>query len=365
VPTHILSNMIKLNSSDPDTAPLPEGSVSLYIRELQMQVEDMNNVLNSMLHDGYDMNPHIFYWMERVQDMADVSYVTLRYIGQTKNKPWDRHQSDIYSVSLRSFLGHFLRTAGMVCPWVLQQAKVFVVSEASSSHGAPMSQDHIDAQEQALIALFGDGVLNTDYGGKEVIALTNDDRDVFVTLQSSTIKELTKLRQCAPFKMQSLRNYAGHVRGYVQNNRTTTQGKKDHKFTQATERMLSLQGAWRTLQDGSAVMVSLGSDLGDTHEDGTKPFFESGGRSAEIATLLYNHFGHWEQGIGSSFDEFFTKNLATNSQLPFVDYFPWFVKHQDDWNAASLLCAEYMNLAKPYIVLSYGNIVRTHLLIHS
>jgi hypothetical protein len=245
----------------------------------------------------------------------------------------------------------------MICPWVLENARVFVLVEASSNIGISLSQDLLDTREQALIALFGDGVLNTEHGGKDIITLNSNDQDVFDTLQTTTLTQLAQTKPCPPFKMQHLRDYAKNVRTYIEHNPTTTQGKTRHKFSQATESMLVKQGTFRRLVDGSALMVSLGSDLGDTHGDEENPFFEAGGRSADVATTLYNHFGHWEQGVRASFDPFLTRDLARNHQLPFVDYFPWFVKHKDDWNDASRLVGQYMDIAKPYIVFAYGNVV--------
>ncbi|EAT86157.2 hypothetical protein SNOG_06326 [Parastagonospora nodorum SN15] len=120
--------------------------------------------------------------------------------------------------------------------------------------------------------------------------------------------------------------------------------------------MLVRQGKPNVLSDGSAVMVTVGSDFGDTHEDDEEPFFEAGGRSVDLVTVLYNNFGHWEQSLKSSFNQDLTKHLAKQSYLPFFDFFPWFVKHKDDFKAASLFAKQYLNITKPYVLLTYGNI---------
>lgn len=39
------------------------------------------------------------------------------------------------------------------------------------------------------------------------------------------------------------------------------------------------------------------------------------------------------------------------------DVFPWFVKDGKDYQAAGKLLAQYMNVARPLIVLTYGDIV--------
>jgi hypothetical protein len=355
----MLQCMIKLEPSTPDTNPLQgEARVStyFYVREFEITAVDARNVLTSMLHDGYDMNPNIFYWMERLNGMHDSAIITLRYCGQTKNRPWDRHVDDVYSKSLKTFLGRFHKTVGMICPRVLAAARVFTVVDATALQG--LAQKYKDTTEQILIALFGDSVLNTEQGGKDFIILTSDDEKVFTTLQTRTVSQLAKLVPCTQLSMVRLREYAASVADHVSQNPTTRQGNKTvHKFSKATQDMLVEQGTFKALSDGSAIMVCLGSDLGDDHEEDEKPFFEAGGRSADTMTTLFNYFGHWEKGINSSFDEGFTKKLAADHQLPFVDYFAWYVKHKDDYEAASRLTARFMSLAKPYIVLAYGGLV--------
>lgn len=58
--------------------------------------------------------------------------------------------------------------------------------------------------------------------------------------------------------------------------------------------------------------------------------------------------------LSQSFDPTLTKRLAKENCLPFVDVFPWFVKHKDDYEMAGHFTAVYMNAVKPFIVLAYG-----------
>lgn len=322
LPTHILSGMIKLEISDANSARVPDNSSSFYIREFQMKVEDAREIFRSMLHDGFDMDPHIFLWMERIEDVntANTSYLTLRYCGQTKNKPWDRHQSDMYNKELRSFMGQFYKTAGMLRPSVLAEAKVYTVVDVSSP--TPMTQEEIDIQEQVLITAFGDGVLNTQPGGKDIIQLTKEDKETFATLRTTTSRLLSDTKEAPPVIKQVIRDYASQVRQYVNANPTTTSGRAKHTFTKATADMLCQQGVPRVLVDGSTPLVTLGSDIGDTHDDDTSGFFEAGGRSADVVTTFYNHFAYWEHGLTAPFNRQTTKNLAREHHLPFADCFP-------------------------------------------
>jgi hypothetical protein len=139
---------------------------------------------------------------------------------------------------------------------------------------------------------------------------------------------------------------------------TTGSGRTKHKFSKATRDMLVTQGRPAVLSDQSAVMVSVGSDLGDTHKDKEEAFWYAGGRSADVVSTVYNHFGHWEQGVVQvSFNRALTRRLARKSCLPFTDVFPWPVKHEEDYLAASKFLRGYMGIVKPIVVLTYGHLV--------
>jgi hypothetical protein len=354
--THILQNMLTLETSSADSPdPAPKSNV-FYIRAFTMRVRDIRDVCQGMLHDGYDMNPRIFAWLERIEGISDNAYFTLRYCGQSQNKPWDRHVSDIYSKSLKSFLGQFLKTVGMMCSDVLSSATVHVVAKASTK--LQLDPEILDLREQTLIALFGDGVLNTEVGGKDIVVLSEEDHTLFLLLGTDTTNLLKSTQSCPTPIRSKLMAYARAVRSYVDAHPTTVAGKAKRTFSQKTERMIYDQGTFSILSDGSAVMVSLGSDIGDTHEEDDSTFFEAGGRAADVVTAVYNHFGYWEAGVlNRPFDVNFTKTLAKAKLLPFVDVFAWFVKHKDDYEAAAEYTALYMKAAKPFVVLSYGSLV--------
>jgi hypothetical protein len=343
---------LKINTAD-SPHPLP-GSNNFYIRSFTMRVRDIWDVSQSMLHDGYDMNTRVFSWMERIEALDGNTYLTLRYCGQSQNRPWDRHVSDIYSKSLKSFMGQFLKTVGMLCPDVLKNATVHTVTKAAST--LQLDADYLDLKEQVLIALFGDGVLNTEIGGKNSIILVQEDKDLFTTLNTTTVELLQTTHQCPATLRTKLQQYAKSVRRYVEDNAATTSGKLKNRFSDVTENMLVYQGTPRVLSDGSAVMVSLGSDLGDTHENEEGTFFEAGGRASDAITCIYNHFGQWENSV-SSYDKHMAKDLAKANFFPFADLFPWFLKHSNDYHAAGKFTGQYIEVTKPLIVLTFGSLV--------
>jgi hypothetical protein len=102
-------------------------------------------------------------------------------------------------------------------------------------------------------------------------------------------------------------------------------------------------------------MVTVGSDLGEQHDDLEDTFWNAGGRSVESVARVYNFFASWEGPTAlETVNHQSTKNLAASGYLPFVDLFPWFTKDDKDCLAASRLLRQYMNTVKPMIVLTYG-----------
>jgi hypothetical protein len=81
-------------------------------------------------------------------------------------------------------------------------------------------------------------------------------------------------------------------------------------FTDNVENMLFRQAVPSVLSDQSAVMVTVGSDIGELHENHEDEFFEAGGRAADAATACYNYFAQRERGFGHVFDrEFFISSI--------------------------------------------------------
>lgn len=362
----MLQEMLSLEQSTADSPDPPKNANMFYIRTFMMRVRDIRSVFQAMLHDGYDNNPRIFAWMERIEshDVSDNQYLTLRYCGQSRNKPWDRHVSDIYSKSLKTFLAQFLKTLSMICPDVLSSSSIHTVIMATST--VPLGADILDIREQVLISLFGDSVLNTEVGGKDVIVLTEDDQTLFDALRTNTVADLKRTKPCSSRTLDQLRVYAKEVCHYANENSSTTLGKSSRRMTARTEQMLIDQGTPTCLRDGSAVMVTLGSNLGDDHDDEEESFFKAGGRSADAVSLVYNHFGHWEAGtMRQSYDHGMTHSLAKLHHLPFADVFPWFTKHRDDYKAASQFTCAYMKAVRPMVVSSYGSMVSFPCCIHS
>jgi hypothetical protein len=353
----LTGTLLDLAPSTPDSAQPVKNSVSFYIRSFSMQISDLRYVLDDMMQAGHELGGRVFGWLERLEYLDNHAYVTLRYCGQTKNRPWDRHVSDIYSTSLSGFLPRFFKTVALYCPEVLSKASVQVVRLAGLE--VKLHPAHVNLREQVLIALFGDGVLNAQAGGKDVSKFTEEDRTAFLSLESDTTNLLeAHTQKCPPAMQASIGQYIAQIQSYVETNPSTRGGVK-YAFNDQIKNMLSQQAMPVVLSKSyqCAVMVTIGSDIGELHENHQARFFEAGGRAADAAASCYNHFVHWELGFGYSYDHTRTKSLVEAQFLPFVNTFPWFKKDELDYPAARDLLAQYLSHTRPLIVLTYGELV--------
>ncbi|KAF1843744.1 uncharacterized protein K460DRAFT_408067 [Cucurbitaria berberidis CBS 394.84] len=339
VPTYMIDALLNLEPSTPNSKVTGPNVIPFYIRSFNIQTADLREILRELLDDGYDLMGRVFLWLQRMDNEDDNAYVILRYCGQTKNRPWDRHVSDTYSTSLSGLFDHFLKKLGQRCCAVLTEALVQVVVDASTELHLPVAQ--LNLREQVLIAIFGDGVLNLQSGGKDFMGFNDEDQVAFVSIQSDTIRLLQQhARPCSQAMKDGISQYASEVRKYVEAN-PSTRGDEKRPFTEKVENMIQRQVTPSVLASASAIMVTLGSDIGEKHEDEEDTFFEAGGRAAEAATACYNYFSTWERGLGLPLDVNSTKQLVQHNNLPFVDMFPWFTKNEKDYSAARKLFVNY------------------------
>jgi hypothetical protein len=327
-----------------------------YIRTYTIQVGQLKRVLQNMIDDGFGSNDRLPIWLQVTDDMDAMSYVTLRYCGQTKNRPWDRHVADIYATTTAGFLAGFFRTVAKWCPEVLTHAKVDTVVRANADF--KQTAKSIDLLEQILIVLFGDGALNVEAGGRDSMNVTEENQVTFLALGSTNL--VNSLRKHTYPPSQTIRNgvtdYARAVRQYVDANSSTTSDNK-YIFNDETEDIIARQAVPSVIAGSSAVMVTLGSDIGELQENCAAPFFEGGSRASGAVVDCYDHFSLWEQGFGNALDRNLTKNLARANLLPFITLFPWFTKEAKDFLVARKLLTRYMAEVQPLIVLCYGELV--------
>ena len=362
VSTDALSKILTLERITSASPKPPKGfkGAFFYIREFTMTAGELSEVLTRLLYENDNVSDYkgVFAWLERLQNEPADTYFTLRYCGQTKKSPWIRHLQDVKKKSNHSCFGKFLQIVRELYPPVLEEAVIYSVSGACTE--VPLSTDILDQREQVLIALFGHGLLNTESGGKITVLLNDTDKQLFLTLKTNAVARLANTNLCFPTTLKNITAYAKEVRQYVANHPTTTKTKgrqEPHVYSDQMEALVVKQGIPRVLSDGSAILVTLGSDMGALFGVPRKPFFESDYVSAVSMNMIINQLGHWEQPFGSTFNDQLTKQLAGAGKLPFADLFPWPVKHDDDFEQAGRLTVQYMEAVRPMLIMTYGRLV--------
>lgn len=342
---------------------------SFYIRTFTIKVKDLRRVLAELTTDGFDV-AHINTWLADTDDLPLYSKVHLRYCGQTKNTPWSRHGADIYSSDETKFLTRFFRRVAKVDPQVLGNATVHSVVGLTSPLLSKLPDKYADLAEMALIALFGSGTLNLEAGGSHTMVLTEVDHSTFLALGPTNLASQLELGlEDAPEKVQSrVHKYIKKVREYVDQNESTT---GNYEFNEDTETTLLKQAMPATLKSrkGIAALVTVASDFGELESNRLMPFYTGSSRSAVAIQDCFNMFGMWEKplstlnfvsdltGKDATFDSKFTRKLADNGRLPFVDLFAWFIKAAQDYPAAWKFLHQYLHAVKPLIVLALGEVV--------
>jgi hypothetical protein len=359
VPADLINTLLALQPSTPDSPkPKPsDNSTKYYIRTYVIQVAHFRTILAELVDDGYGSFDQVPYWLKITDDMDIKSKITLRYCGQTKNRPWDRHVADVSSSAESSFIVRFFRLLAKTCPNVLSNTTVQTVTRVSTAFKL-LAKD-LDLQEQVLIALFGDGTLNIEAGGNASMNVTGDDHAAFTQLRSKNLVKLLQegLQPCSVTLRDAVHQYASAVRKYVRANPSTTDGTR-YEFTGQTENTIALQGTPSVLS-GNAVMITLGSDIGELQANQASAFFEGASRASVAVSDCYNYFALWEQedGLGQAVDNNLAKSLAHKGMLPFVNLFPWFTKNEKDYPAARKLLGQYLATVQPMVVLTFGELV--------
>lgn len=263
---------------------------------------------------------------------------------------------------IKSFMGQFNRQLSMVCEDVLKNATIEVMEHATAD--LSLSKYILDRREQILILLLGDGALNTQIGGKDIIVLKSDDHELFSLVQTRTISAFKKIKQegLSPNALRSrLGQWSKQVQTYADKHPTTRQGhRKLHIFSDENRITTLKEGFPIVLRDGSAVMVQVGSDIGDLHSEEGGTFWEAQGRSKHAMHHIINHLGYWEAGHLGKFNGGLAKEMADAFLLPFIDIIPFHVKHKNDYLDATKLTDKYMGLTVPMIVVPYGELVSCH-----
>lgn len=98
-------------------------------------------------------------------------------------------------------------------------------------------------------------------------------------------------------------------------------------------------------------MLTLVSSTDEIYDNHLGKFFATKGPSAASVAACYSQFPFWEGGQLRP-DPYCTKEPSEAGLLPFVNAFPWFTEHAENWYGARRLLDKYLKFAKPYIILA-------------
>ncbi|KAJ8118410.1 hypothetical protein OPT61_g620 [Boeremia exigua] len=113
VPTYLVNTLLTLEPSTPDSPGVSTHSanISYDIGSFTLQVSECRIIMADIIKDGYDANKKAFHCFEDPRKRDPGAYITLRYLGKTEGKPWNRHLSNIRSRFLSGFLSQFFKRA--------------------------------------------------------------------------------------------------------------------------------------------------------------------------------------------------------------------------------------------------------------
>ncbi|KAF3004050.1 hypothetical protein E8E13_001606 [Curvularia kusanoi] len=271
VPTRAINTLLELEPSSLDDPN--ERSLNLtyyYMRSFRIKVSDCRLVISRILSSGHDGNKKAFHYLVHMKGMDSNADITLRYLGKTNDRPWNRHASDLRSTFLSGFLPYFFKAVAHYAEAVITKATVHVAVGATTDRTYTVP-DLVGLQEKILIALFGRTALNTQAGGDETMRFYDEDHSVFLILETDTITKLRQTMQPCSMEVRiGVAQYAKDIREYINGHSSTVKASRRKRrltFSDMIENNLAQQAVPRTVSDGSALMVTVGSDIGETHSN--------------------------------------------------------------------------------------------------
>jgi hypothetical protein len=234
--------------------------------------------------------------------------VYFRYVGQTTACPIARHHHDSREIlgAHPSFATRFINTIRVLFPDVIDMAIVQEFSDATIC--MPVAQEVADQREKALIALFWNGILNMESGGKRDVIIKEDDIRVFNLLQTETVKlYYHSTTECSTSRTKHVQDYAEAVRKYANSKGSTGLGKQE--FPENRVNIIFQQAIPRVLRTQShAVLLAIGYNVGAQNFRHPINYFLTPGRgqmfrqvfslNSQLGKLLGTSKSQWT--VGSS-----------------------------------------------------------------
>jgi hypothetical protein len=262
-----LNSIIRLDTSIPRTKAVltkrDTVSTVFYLRTFCLSVgqclEISKSIYQGVKNHALGPRPR---WKPQISSLMSEGIVYFRYVGQTTACPIARHRHDSREIlgAHPSFATRFINTIRVLFPDVIDMAIVQEFSDATIC--MPVAQEVADQREKALIALFWNGILNMESGGKRDVIIKEDDIRVFNLLQTETVKlYYHSTTECSTSRTKHVQDYAEAVRKYANSKGSTGLGKQE--FPENRVNIIFQQAIPRVLRTQShAVLLAIGYNVG-------------------------------------------------------------------------------------------------------
>jgi hypothetical protein len=327
-------------------------STVFYLRTFCLTVRQFLQIWNLMF-PGIDFLESTSRWIKQITALGPEDTIYLRYVGQTSSCPIRRHVHDAHA-SASSFLSRFLTTTRTFLPEVITTAIVQEFLFATISE--QVSHRIADEREQMIIALFWDGTLNMDVGGKCHVMIGEDDLRIFSLLGTETTALLSQTTSQSAEKASLVHDYAVAVQSYANAHKRST-GLRNDEFPEPRCEIIFRQGIPRSLNTrGHAPLLTVGYDVCPNNFRRYSSYFLSPGRGPNAAATILAHFAAWETSgdLSATLETDTIPQLVQDNCLPFVDIYPWPHVSYHDKEAALQLLRQGIHAVDPLVIVTYG-----------
>ncbi|KAK5123351.1 hypothetical protein LTR85_002782 [Meristemomyces frigidus] len=348
VSTQRIAKVFNLRLFTADTKPPPPGKWVHYIRTFTLQVADLKDILKNEL-------------------VRDTDHAHIRYAGRSQSKSaWQRFTDDL---SRGGFYGEWIRmwSADPTDPaWT--SSRGWAAHEFEDATGDPVTisgafAGELDAQEQVIIAVFDrNALLNQRPGGSDVnFRPTERLNNLMLQLNIKGFQSiLTHATQPTAQEMAAVLASLRPVQAFV--NQTSDHRKKlgmrkgavNFPFGNTKLDAYAAQANASTILPGQTAFLIMGAEPSYHEFTLGQPTWTAGTRSTEFLLLMLGQIWGLEgASTTSSKRRADVMNLlVARSHVPFNDLKKW--PENVEWAQAMNQTLNYLNVIKPFIVLSLG-----------
>lgn len=237
-------------------------------------------------------------------------------------------------------------------PEIIDNVLLQELSQAEVSTPAPKAM--LDVREQALIATFGQGVLNVEAGGTGFtwqpswedqgwVRMLNTDNAT--NLLSDTVRPSAAVQA-------AVRAYVENVQQHANLNPHTT-GTSRYSFTDLLAEVVYEDALSCQLHNGRTAMVTVSSEMPIQKLSDPRRLFDEKHPSTDFWGCIINWFCSWEQHHGMYVDSYI-QVLASQHHIPFVDLYPWPSKDPSNFDQAATFARQYLQAVNPLIITTHS-----------